>query len=181
AATWKVGLPSLSRYLPFSDLAAVGSPGSSAKACPDATSMIAATINRMVRKAFSSKFGDRTSRRGTRSAPGRLLAFLLRQCEHRQRAAERGVVAQRRITADCAKPRGRIGQARSQPDAGPAADPGQYRNILPAALLIGRDVADDARRGLELVKLLARLGIDRLQVAFQRAVEHHSTGGRQRS
>ena len=46
-------------------------------------------------------------------------------------------------------------------------------------MLIGHDVADDARGRLELVKLLARLGVDRLEIPFERAVEHHVPGRRQ--
>jgi hypothetical protein len=53
-------------------------------------------------------------------------------------------------------------QPRRQADARPAADAGQHCHVLPAALLVGGDVPDDAGRGLELVEFLARLGIDRL-------------------
>src|SRR5712664_4395269 len=132
---------------------------------------------------------------------------LLRQREHREVAAERRIVAQRRVATDGAEAGGvhvplggfqcaaRRCTARSalpcsgtlrgqQPgretDAGPAADAGQYRHVLPAALLIGGDVADDARRGLELVEFLARLGVDRLEIALERAVEHHAAGGGER-
>src|SRR4029078_6654001 len=48
-----------------------------------------------------------------------------------------------------------------------------------SAVLIGRDVADDAGRSLELVELLAGLGVDGLQIAFERAVEHHAAGWRE--
>jgi hypothetical protein len=38
-------------------------------------------------------------------------------------------------------------------------------------MLVGHHVADDARRGLELVEFLARLGVDRFEITFERAVE----------
>jgi hypothetical protein len=50
--------------------------------------------------------------------------------------------------------------------------------IAAPSRLEGIDVADDAGRGLELVELLAVL-IDRLDIAFQRAVEDHVAIGRQ--
>src|SRR6185437_16153880 len=101
----------------------------------------------------------------------RLISSLLWQCEHGERAAKRGVVAQRGVAANCAEAIGWIGQAGCEADASPSADAGQHRDELLAIMLVGRDVADDAGRGLELVKLLARLGVDCLQVAFQRSVE----------
>src|SRR6266446_1093788 len=133
-----------------------------------------------------------------------LLVSSLRQREHRERSAKRGVVAKGSIATDGAKARGvhvplgglqctayrctarsglpfsctlRGQQPRRKADARPTADAGQYRHVLFAALLIGRDVSDDAGRGLELVEFLARLGIDRLQVAFKRSIEHHPAGG----
>src|SRR4030088_1551209 len=48
-------------------------------------------------------------------------------------------------------------------------------------MLVGRDVADDAGRGLELVEFLARLGVDSLEIAFERSVEHHAAGGSERT
>src|SRR5258706_5974113 len=133
-----------------------------------------------------------------------LLVSSLRQREHRERSAKRGVVAKGSIATDGAEARGvhvslgglqctacrctacsalpfsctlRGQQPRRKADACPTADAGQYRHVLFAALLISCDVADDAGRGLELVEFLARLGIDRLQVAFKRSIEHHPTGG----
>src|ERR1700740_2692710 len=103
----------------------------------------------------------------------------LRQSEHRERSAERGVVAQRCVATDAAEAIGRIGQTGRETDTGPAADAGQHGNELPAAMLIGRDVADDAGWGLELVEFLARFGIDCLEVAFERSIEHHAAGGRE--
>src|SRR5258708_29491583 len=72
-------------------------------------------------------------------------------------------------------------QTGRQADAGPTTDAGKYGNVLLAAVLIGHDVADDAGRGLELVEFLTGLGIDGLQVAFERAVEHDVAGGCQRA
>src|SRR5690606_28136422 len=60
-------------------------------------------------------------------------------------------------------------------NTGPATDAGQYRQVLLAVMLEGIDVADDAGRGLELVKFLA-LRIDGFDVAFERTVEDHVTG-----
>src|SRR5260370_1015215 len=62
---------------------------------------------------------------------------------------------------------------------GPAAVAGQNRNILLATMFIGGDVSNDAGRCLELVEFLARLGVNSLEVAFERSVEHHAAGGRQ--
>src|SRR6266404_4571233 len=137
-----------------------------------------------------------------------LLVSSLRQREHRERSAKRGVVAKGSIATDGAKARGvhvplgglqctayrctarsglpfsctlRGQQPRRKADARPTADAGQYRHVLFAALLVGRDVPDDAGRGLELVEFLARLGIDGLEVAFKRSVKHHPAGGRERT
>src|SRR5258706_11304318 len=51
--------------------------------------------------------------------------------------------------------------------------------MLSAAMLKGHHVADDPRGCLELVKLLARLGVNRLQIAFKRPVEHYVACRRQ--
>src|SRR5277367_6510654 len=99
---------------------------------------------------------------------------IARKREHGERAAERGVVRERRIASDRAQTIGRLGQAGREADARPAADAGQDRHILATAVLVGHDVADDARRSLELVKLLAGFGVDRLQIAFQRSIEDHA-------
>src|SRR6185369_17918351 len=74
---------------------------------------------------------------------------------------------------------GGIREAGGKTDAGPAADTRQDRNVLLATMFIGGHVSDDAGRRLELVEFLARLGVDGLEIAFERAVEHHATGGRQ--
>src|SRR4051794_24918414 len=93
---------------------------------------------------------------------------LLRQRERGECTTERGVVAQRRVAADRAETGVGVGQAGREADAGPAADTRQHRNVLPAVVLVGRDVADDAGRSLELVELLAGLGVDGLEIAFER-------------
>src|SRR5690349_15715727 len=66
-------------------------------------------------------------------------------------------------------------------DAGPAADTGEHCDILLALVRVGVDVADDPRRRLEAIQLLAVLRIDRLQIALQRAVEDDVAGGRKRA
>ena len=58
---------------------------------------------------------------------------LLRQCEHREGSAQRGIVAQRGVTTDGAEACSRIGQSCRKADTGPAADAGQHCDILPAA------------------------------------------------
>src|SRR4051812_24312717 len=105
----------------------------------------------------------------------------LRQSEHRERSTERGVVAERGVATDGPEAFVRLGQTGCETDTGPTADAGQHGDVLPAAILIGRDVTNDAGRSLELVEFLARLGIDCLEVAFERSVEHHAAGGRERT
>src|ERR1700744_1131564 len=125
--------------------------------------------------------------------------LLGRQGKHGQRSAKRGIGRQTCITTDGAKacsidglvlgrqlalvegavPCGgvfRLQQASRKTNARPTADAGENAYILLAVVLIGHDVADDAGRGLELVELLTGLGVDRLQVAFERAVEHDAAG-----
>src|SRR5207342_3688618 len=155
--TLKVGFPSLSRYLPSSDLTAAGSTASSAKAIPpDTTSIIVAPTNHIARKILSSTFYGRRTGAWSNSARRRGWVSSLRQREHRQCSAERRVVAERSVAADGAEASGRIGQAGRKTDTRPSTDAGQYCDILPAALLIGRDVANNAGRGLEFVEFLAR-------------------------
>src|SRR3954470_22847122 len=90
----------------------------------------------------------------------------VRQREHRQLAAERRVVAQRRIAADRAETGARVGEAGREADAGPAADAREHGHVLLAAVAVSHHVSDDAGRSLELVELLAGLGVDGLQIAF---------------
>src|SRR6201989_318688 len=130
---------------------------------------------------------SQTRRASQGSAPDRF-AFRLRrrsialwQREHRELAAERGVVRQSGIAADRTEACLRIGETRGKADTRPTADARENGDVLPAALLIGHHVSDDAGRGLELVELLARLGIDSLQVAFQRSVEDNAAGRRESS
>src|SRR5260370_14692433 len=91
---------------------------------------------------------------------GTVLIRSLRQREHRQVATECGVVAERRVTADGAETRGRICQTGRKPDTGPAADAPQHRHLPFTAMLVCRDVADDAGPGPEIVELLPRHGVD---------------------
>src|SRR5262249_17929775 len=120
--------------------------------------------------SFSSRaFGCAGRRRTRRGA----------QRKHRELAAERCVILQGGITTDGAQTFGGFSQASSKTNAGPAADAGQDRNVLLATMLIGGHVSDDAGRRLELVEFLACLGVDGLEIAFERAVEHHAAGGRQ--
>src|SRR6266481_2820746 len=179
AATLNVGLLSLSRYLPSSDLTAVGSTACSAKANPShVTSAIVTATSQTVRKILSSAFDTDVPARGKGST--RQHGFPIKslwQCEHCERSTERCVVTESLIAAHCAETFGRLGQASRKTDARPAADAGQHSNILLATLLVGCDVTDDPRRGLELVEFLARLGIDRFEVAFECSVEHHPAGG----
>src|SRR5262245_31733299 len=101
------------------------------------------------------------------------------QRKHRELAAERCVVPQGSIAANRAQAGGGIRQPGGKTDTCPAADAGQDRNVLLAAMLIGGDVSNDAGRCLELVEFLARLGINSLEVPFERSVEHNAAGGRQ--
>src|SRR6266480_7191172 len=101
------------------------------------------------------------------------------QRKYRELAAERCVILQGSIAANGAQALGWFRQAGGKTDTCPAADAGQNRNVLLATMLIGRHVSDDAGRRLELVEFLARLGVDGLEIAFERAVEHHAAGGRQ--
>src|SRR5690606_20444750 len=63
-------------------------------------------------------------------------------------------------------------KTRCQTNAGPAANTRQYANVLFAVVFPGGDVADHARRCFELPQLFAA-GIDGLDIAFKRSVEHH--------
>src|SRR5262249_60152374 len=83
------------------------------------------------------------------------------------------------IAANGAQAGGWIRQPGGETDTCPAADAGQDRNVLFATMLIGGHVSDDAGRRLELVEFLAGLGVNSLEVAFERSVEHHAAGGRQ--
>src|SRR3954454_1762555 len=108
-------------------------------------------------------------------------AGLLRKREHRQLAAEGGVVVESRVAADRAETGGRIGEACRKADAGPAADAGEHGDVLLALVRVGHHVSDDAGGSLELVELLPGLRVDRLQIALERAVEDHVARRRERA
>src|SRR5437667_8603827 len=97
------------------------------------------------------------------------------QRKYRELTAERRVIPQGSIAADGAQAGGGIRQAGGKTDTCPAADAGQNRHVLLAAMLIGRHVSNDAGRRLELVEFLARLGVDGFEIAFERTVEHHAS------
>src|SRR5215472_5054334 len=86
-------------------------------------------------------------------APERLcVSFASRgslQREHRELSAERGVVAQRGITAHCAQADMRIGQTSGMPHPGPPTETRQQGDVLLASMLVVHHVADDARWRLE--------------------------------
>src|SRR5262249_18395949 len=105
----------------------------------------------------------------------------LRQRKYRQHATELGVVGQRLVGTDRAQAGRVFGEAGREADTGPAADAGKNGNVLLAVVLIGVDVADDAGRSLEPPELLAGIGIDRLDVAFERSVEDDVAGRGERA
>src|SRR4029077_15650454 len=82
----------------------------------------------------------------------------IRKRERREHATELGIVGKRLVGAYRTEPVGVLGQPRGHADTGPAADPGEHGDILLAAVLIGHDVADDPRRSLEAIELLAVRG-----------------------
>src|SRR5689334_25146937 len=79
---------------------------------------------------------------------------VLRQRKYRERPAEFGVVAQLSVAADCTESVGILLEPRRHADAGPAADARVNADVLLALVLVREHVADDARRRLELEKLL---------------------------
>jgi hypothetical protein len=85
------------------------------------------------------------------------------------------------IATDRAEARMRIRQTSGETDTGPTTDTRQDRHILASGMFVGHHVADDTRRGLELIEQLAGLRIDRLQVAFQGSVEYDVTGRGERA
>src|SRR2546430_3560893 len=107
-----------------------------------------------------------------------------RQGEHHERAAR---VADIRVVAEGANRAergGRILRADPQSDAlpGPAAPSGEPGDVLLAVgPQVRHRVPDDAGGRLELPQLRAGRGIDRLEPAFHRAVEHDAAGRRQRA
>src|SRR5262249_3241844 len=131
--------------------------------CRKGTKSTAATLagKNLPSFSFRGAFGCGGRGRVRRGAPGK----------HPEPATPRRVIPQGSIAADGAQAGGGIRQPRGKTDAGPAADAGQDRNVLLATMLIGGHVADDAGRCLELVEFLAGLGVDGLEVAFERAIE----------
>src|SRR5690242_3584779 len=105
-----------------------------------------AVAAQMIRKSLSSDVDLSQPARGLPHAPDEVVSSLLRQREYGERSTKRGVVAQRGVTTDCAKSVSRIGEAGRKADACPTANAGQHGHVLLAAMLIGRDVADDAGR-----------------------------------
>src|SRR4051812_50048161 len=71
-------------------------------------------------------------------------AGLLRKREHRQLAAEGGVVVESRVAADRAETGGRVGGGPPQARAGPAAGAGGHRGGLPAPVRVGHHRFRDA-------------------------------------
>src|ERR1700736_1450052 len=175
----KVGSPFASRYLPLSScLTALGSPGASAiAAVPNANSKAREKARTRglicTRESLFEKKCAPRKMPGPAWAPGvSRLAMPCRRLErrrqgkNRQLTAESRVVGERGIAADRAKALGRLCQAGRETDARPAADTRKHRDILLSVVLIGRHVANDARRRLELVEFIAGLGVHRFQIAF---------------
>src|SRR5262245_59311820 len=86
------------------------------------------------------------------------------QCKYGELSAQVGVVAQLFIAANRAQSVLVLLQPRSHADTGPAADPGEHAHVLLAAVGVGEHVADDPRRGAELPQILARVGVNGLDV-----------------
>src|SRR5262245_49361398 len=106
----------------------------------------------------------------------------LRQCEHREHAAELGVLVQLSVSAYGAETVGVLLEAGRHADACPATDSREHADVLLALVLPGVQVADDSRGRLELVELLGDVvRIDALHVAFERPVAGHSAGGDERA
>src|SRR3979411_519289 len=110
-----------------------------------------------------------------------ILTGSLRQRKYRECSAECRVVAKGSVSAHGAEASSRLSQAGRKADSRPPTDAGQYRHVLFAAVLIGRDVSNDSGWGLELIEFFARLCIDSLEIAFERSVEHNAAGGRERT
>src|ERR1700722_5106169 len=88
----------------------------------------------------------------------------IRQPEDGQDTAELRVVGERLVGTHRAEAVGVLRETGCHADAGPSADAGENGDVLLAAMLIGHDVADDAGRRLEAIKLLAGRRIDGLEV-----------------
>ena len=104
---------------------------------------------------------------------------LVRQCEHGQLTAQRGIVAECGIATHGAQTVIRVGQTSRQTDTGPTTDTGQDADILLATLLIRHHVADDARGRFELVQFFTCFCMNSLQIPFERSIEDNVTRCRQ--
>src|ERR1051326_7172193 len=108
----------------------------------------------------------------------RLRRLLSRQREDHQRAAAGRISRQilhRARKAEGAVPHPRI-DFRVRDNAGPAADAGQNRDVLPTVVALIRDrLTDDPGRRSDLPQHLARLGVHRLEPAIHRSVERDIT------
>src|SRR5947208_13453487 len=107
---------------------------------------------------------------------------LLRQREYGQRTAQLGVITELFVSADRTQAFGPLLgiESRSHADAGPAADAGEHAEVLLALVLIGKNIADDARRRLELEQLLVDVvRIDALQIALKRSIARDSARRRE--
>src|ERR1700682_1237215 len=103
---------------------------------------------------------------------------LLRQREHRQRTAQLSVIAELLVAAHGTEAVGVLLEPRGHADAGPAADARKDPDVLLALMLVGEDVADDARRRLELEQFLVDVvRVDALEITLQCAVARDITRG----
>src|ERR1700722_2847073 len=127
--------------MPWSLVTAAGSPGGSAratsgvtKASADPSPSISLEIVTFVSQAdWSKRKGPARALpacAGPRQSVESVGRSIARQSEHRECAAERSVVRQRRVAADSAETVLRLGQTGRKADARPTADAGQDRHIL---------------------------------------------------
>src|SRR5690349_18438807 len=102
----------------------------------------------------------RKRRRGYR-AGARECCELIGKREDGQRPAQLGVIPELLVATHRAQAVLILFEPGSHADARPAADPGEDAHVLLALVLIGKDVADDSRRRLELEQLLVDVvGVD---------------------
>src|SRR5690349_17199944 len=91
--------------------------------------------------------------------------YPLGQRVDRERATEIGVGLQTGIVADCAQTVRRLVETSCEADASPATDAREEADVLLAALRVGHDVTDRARRQTMLEELSAVLLIAALEPA----------------
>ena len=101
------------------------------------------------------------------------------QREDGERATEVGVLLEASVATNSTQTIGRVRQASSKTDTGPATNAREHGNVLLATVRVSHGVADDARRRLELEEFLAILLVDGFEVAFERAVEGNAASGGQ--